>query len=141
MLTLTEGAHVYEQSQEAEQYVYFRDLVLREDGIPFVLHLGTELVLTQTGQDEVLFFELDPDVADDIMDAIDGMQYDMPPESEESDEDRDLELEAAHSETFRQRIVQQREERRVDFIANANLERSKRTRAPSRALREYLATT
>ena len=65
----------------------------------------------------------------------------MPRESEESDEDRDFELEAADSETSRQRIVQQREERRVDFIANANLERSKRTRAPSRALREYLAST
>ena len=106
-------------------------------GFPFVLHLGTEVTVAQQTQGDLLF-ELDPDVAEDIMDAIDRLQYDKPEPDSESDQDHDSEVEKADSEALRNKIVQQRDERRVNFIANATLERSRRERPPSRSLRESL---
>ena len=103
-----------------------------------VLLLGTELMVTQQSQGDELMFELDSDVAEDIMDAIDRLQYDNPCEDSESDQDHDPEVEAADSEALRNKILEKRAQRRVDFIANSSLERSRRERPPSLSLRESL---
>ena len=136
VLSLTEDAHTYRQL-DVVQYVFFKDLIMTDLGVPFVLHLGTEVTVTQQTQGDLLF-ELDPDVAEDIMDAIDRLQYDKPEPDSESDQDHDSEVKKADSEALRNKIVQQRDERRVNFIANATLERSRRERPPSRSLRESL---
>ena len=61
------------------QYVIFKDLIMTDLGVPFVLHFGTEVTVRVTQQTQGdLLFELDPDVAEDIMDAIDRLQYDKP---------------------------------------------------------------
>ena len=64
------------------------------------------------------------------MDAIDRMQYDMPQAQEESDEE-DPELGGADSEALRAHIVQLQEERRVEFVANSDLQHARRSRGPS----------
>lgn len=137
VLYLTEDAHVYQQNQEKVQYVYFKDLILDEQGDPIILHVGTELTFMPHGEQELLF-ELDSEVADEIMDAVDRLQYDVPQDLVEESDEGDAELEHADSELRRQRILEERAERRTDFIARSNLQRSSRLREPSRSLRESL---
>ena len=98
VLSLTDDVCIYQQ-EEPSRFVFYKDLIPDQQGQPMVLRLGSDLMVID-GASEDFLCELDSDKVDEIMDAIDRLQYDMPQDESDEEEEADPELDGADREAL-----------------------------------------